>query len=158
MNSSATVAEVLKIADRAIDAALGKLDERVIATTEQTIINTLENCDSNYDKVFVHRLIRIVLEDLLASILQNDKKIRGALEGSEAQVSRLRNLAKEIEKVFVSDPAILAPIGTYFRKMAVTAVSQASKAKDSAVPPCPPLSEPNSSSFESKKDRSKASR
>lgn len=52
MGSFAAVAEVSEIPDHDIEVGLAKLDMRVIYVTEQTIIDTFDNWDSDYNKVF----------------------------------------------------------------------------------------------------------
>lgn len=79
MESFATAVEVLKIAYHAINMALEKLDKLVIDVAEHTIIDTLEICSSDQNKVFLCRAILNALKDLPASILQNDTRIRDAI-------------------------------------------------------------------------------
>lgn len=127
MDLFATVTKVSEIAGHAIDMALEKLDERVIIMAEQTIIGTLENCDSDYNKVFVRRAIWSAQRDLLASILKDDTKICVAFETGVDQFGQTSRIAGKGEKVLVSEPAIPAPFGTYVVKTADKAVCQAAK-------------------------------
>lgn len=125
MDSLATVAEVSEIPDHAISTALEKLDESVTDMARPTIINTLENCDSESNKMFARRVFQNVLRDVLASILENDTGIRDVFEAVVAHIVRARNLAKETANLLDSETVEPAPSGTYVAKMNSRAVSQA---------------------------------
>lgn len=112
VDSFATVAEVLEIAELAINTALAKLYECLIDTAKPTTINTLEDCDLDRYRLFVRRAVPHALGALLASTLQDDKKICDALETAVVQDVGTKNIAKEVAKVLVCDPAIVALIGT----------------------------------------------
>lgn len=60
------------IAGRAISMAFEKLDEHVIRMAEQKVIDTLSNCDSDHNRLFVLRVTRNARRDLLAFILEDD--------------------------------------------------------------------------------------
>lgn len=126
--------------------------------TEYKIIDILQSRKSHHEEVFVCQVGWSALEELLASMLQDNMGIHNALEPAKAQVAGTRNLAGEIAKVLVSDSAILALIGTYVVKVANKAVSQAWKLENRAAPPFSPLSGFDGWSYESKKDRSKESK
>lgn len=79
-DSFTTVSEVLKIADHAIKMALEKLDEWMISIASQEIIDRLENCHLDHNKVLVREAVRSALPDLIPSIWENDKGLSGVFE------------------------------------------------------------------------------
>lgn len=59
--SLVTVAEVSEIASRIVDIALEKLIDRVIDIADHLIIDALEICGPDHNKVFVCQAIRNAL-------------------------------------------------------------------------------------------------
>lgn len=86
-------------ADHAINMALEKLNERVIDMAEQKIIDVLDNCDFDHNKVFIRWAIGSAPRDLLTSILDEDTGIRDVFEAAVCQLVRTSSTAREIAKV-----------------------------------------------------------
>lgn len=145
------------VACHAINTALETLDVRVIDIAEQTIIDILEKFSSEHNKVFVRQAIRSAIQDLLASILEDETGICVAFEAAIALVVETSTLAMIVAKVIVSDPAIPSPIGTYVAKMANKTYIHAFKLEVGAVPPSPTSSGSHISSSKSRKVRWKPS-
>lgn len=74
------------------------------------------------------------------------------------QVAGTRNVANEVAKVLVSNPAMLTAIGTHVMKTADTVVSQVSESEARAIQHSLPLSGSESLSSKNKTDRSQAHR
>lgn len=149
MESLKTVTKASEIAISDINMALEKLDGCVIDMAEQTIIDSLEESASYHNKASVRQAIGSALRGLLASILENDNGFCDIFEVVVAQVVGTSSPEREVAKVLVSNPAILAPISTYVVKTADKAESQALKPEHNAAPHSPPLYGSDSSSSES---------
>lgn len=133
MDSSATGAEVSEIANHAINMSLQKLVERFFDMVEQTIIDTLKNCDSDLNKVIGRKVIWGTQQNLIATELENDARICDGFDTAVTQVVVMSSFAKEVTLVIVSETAILAPSGTNVENMADLAVNQVLKPAARAV-------------------------
>lgn len=69
----ATKVEAEDIDHRTIDKALEKMDEVVMDLLEQTIIDALDNCNSDINKSFILCAICNALQDLLSSISRHNR-------------------------------------------------------------------------------------
>lgn len=80
--------------------------------TEHTIMDALKSCYKEHDNVFVRCAIWCELQDMLAPIFRDGTGYRNAIEAAVAHVGGTSSLGKKRNKTLITDPALLATIGT----------------------------------------------
>lgn len=110
------VYKIVKIFTR---EAIDKLDDSVIDSAELRVVDALEICDVNHNKVFIKLAMKGTLNDLLVSILDEPLSVRKPFENAIFQVAMAKKLLAITASTAARDTADRASDRRYAAKIVV---------------------------------------
>lgn len=136
LDASETKSEATEMSSWTIDQALERLHVRVLQLTKQTIVDTLEKCNSYVNKPFIRHPIDNALHDPLSTVLHgNGIAFTETFEKAVVHFTNesAQSQSEAVATFYVSDDSFLAAIKTFVVGIAEKAIACALKTEVSVV-------------------------